>query len=153
MFKKLKYVLVMLTSLPLLGCPTMQPKYLLKPEIIKAEGSYAHTASGMTFPLRIGNFQRVTVLRYDVEGLDMSAEYYLFTLSGAVDATVYVYPSPAIVSICSPPEAVELARDRLSQTEFEAVKQVILRCREIDSGGRSVPAARQGSLLRQDGYI
>lgn len=126
MVKALRCVLIVLMSLPLLACPTMRPTYLAQPEVIKAEGLYIHTASGMAFPSKVGNFQRGAVRRYDAEGLDVSAGYDLITPSGAVAATVYVYPAPSLVSIGSPPEVVASARARLSQNEFETRKQEIL---------------------------
>jgi len=123
--KACKLILIALVSLPLLGCP-MKPKYLTQPEVIKAEGTYTHTSSGMTFPPRVGDFQRGTVLRYDTEGLDESVGYNLVVPFGAVASTVYVYPAPPLISIGSPPAVVATARAMLSQGEFEKRKKEIL---------------------------
>jgi len=86
---------------------------------------YVHPASKITMPERVAGFQRDTILRYDVDGLDVSAGYNLVSASNQVAATVYVYPAPSLVSIGSPPDVVAGARSHLSEGEFERRKQEI----------------------------
>lgn len=127
--KTFRYIITLLIAMALFGCPTMRPRYLAQPEVIKAEGTYTHAASGMIFPSRVGNFWRSNVIRYDTEGLDLSAGYDLVTIAGSIAATVYVYPAPSLISIGSPPNVVAAARTRQAQNEFEARKREIMRFR------------------------
>jgi hypothetical protein len=124
--KALRCALIAGMSLLLLGCPTMQPKYLSQPAAVEATGSYTHSASGMVFPDAVGDFRRTSIRRYDAEGLDVSARYDLVAPPRAVAATVYVYPAPPLVSIGSPQEVVATARANLCQREFETRKQEVL---------------------------
>jgi hypothetical protein len=127
--KLLGSITVLLMAVTLFGCPTMRPNNLVRPEIIKAEDTYTHAASGMIFPLTIGDFKRSKVIRYDAEGLDMSAGYDSATAAGPLSATVYVYPAQSLVSIESPPDVIVAARNRLAQNEFEARKREIMQFR------------------------
>jgi len=139
-------ILIALLSFALFGCPGAQPKYLAKPAVVSADGTYIHVASGMTFPIAVGDFQRVQVLRYDEESLNVSAGYNWRAPAGLVAATIYVHPAPPLVSIGSPPEVVAAARAKLMNDEFELQKRQILR---VHSGGRliqeSVVSLSQGT--------
>src|SRR5258708_28298148 len=73
-------------------------------------------------PERVADFQRDLVLRYDADGLDVSAGYNLVSASQRIAATVYVYPAPSLVSIGSPPNVVAGARARLTEGELERRK-------------------------------
>jgi len=103
----------------LAGCPTMSQHYLAQPQAIKAEGSYIHRPSGMTFPQAVGDFHRSAMFDYDMEGFDVSAGYDLTDFSRAITATVYVYPAPSLISIGSPADVVASARATLTQGEFD----------------------------------
>ena len=57
-------------SIPVIGCISLvlaacssAPRPLARPETIPANGAYTHAASGMSFPLAVGDFRRVTLLR------------------------------------------------------------------------------------------
>src|SRR6185437_12550860 len=59
-------------SMPVIGCISLVlaacssvPRPLVRPETIAASGAYTHAASGMSFPIAVGDFRRVTLLRYD----------------------------------------------------------------------------------------
>ena len=80
----------------------------------------------MIFPVSVGDFQRVSLVRYDADGLDVSAGYNLVTSLDGIVATVYVYPAPSLVSIGSPSEAVASARTTLCDSEFERRKREII---------------------------
>jgi hypothetical protein len=118
--------LIALALLSLVSCKSPQGTYLAQPEAMQAEGFYLHPASGMAFPLAVGSFQRVNLTRYDAEGLDVSAGYNLLTAGAGIAATVYVYPSPPLVSIGSPNDVVASARATLCKNEFEARKREIV---------------------------
>jgi hypothetical protein len=66
------------------------------PHILTAPGPYRHPASGMQFPTGVGEFTRVTVVRYDRDGLRVSAGYNLTASPPRIAATVFVYPPPAV---------------------------------------------------------
>ena len=111
-------------SILLIGCPT-RPRPVDQPQVTSADGAYVHEKSGMTFPIAVGDFQRVMVQRYDQDGLDVSAGYNLFDSRRQIAATVYVYPAPSLVSIGSPSQTVTSARSFLAKNEFEARKREI----------------------------
>jgi hypothetical protein len=104
----------------------MRPAYLTNPEPIIAPGDYLHYASGMKFPATVGDFQRVQILRYDRDSLDVSAGYDRQVNPGLIEATVYVYPAPHLVSIASPPNVIAGTRMDLTQVEFERRKSEVL---------------------------
>lgn len=117
-------VVILLSSL-LAGCPA-RPRPFNQPQVIFAEGAYTHERSGMTFPLAVGDFRRSLIQRYDQDGLDLSAGYDLYLRQQKIAATVYVYPSPSLVSIGSPPGTVVSARTFLAKREFEArIREVL----------------------------
>ena len=76
-------------------------------------------------PESVAGFQRDSVTRYDADGLDVSGAYNMVTPSRRIAATVYVYPSPPLTSIGSPPDVVAGARARLTEGEFARRKQEI----------------------------
>lgn len=93
------------------------PRYLAQPQTIEADGAFTQAASGMVFPAAIGDFRRVSLLRYDADGLEMSASYALITGGGGVAATVYVSPLAAA------------AASALAQTcagEFAVLRQAVV---------------------------
>ena len=103
----------------------MHKHYLAQPEPLVVRGTYSHPASKIIMPESVAGFQRDRILRYDADGLDVSAGYNLVTTSHRIAATVYVYPAPSLVSIGSPPEVVASARAHLTEGEFERRKQEI----------------------------
>jgi hypothetical protein len=103
----------------------MHTRSLAQPEQVEVRGAYVHAASKITMPESVAGFQRDTVSRYDPDGLDVSGAYNLVTPSHRIAATVYVYPSPSLTSIGSPPEVVAGARAHLTEGEFERRKQEI----------------------------
>lgn len=110
----------------LAGCPSANTQYLVKPESIDVSGPYSHGQSGMMFPVTVGEFIRGTITRFDAQGLNTSVGYNLYQIPKAAAATIYVYPSPSIVSIGSPENVVESGRSTLCQNEYEARKREII---------------------------
>jgi hypothetical protein len=106
---------------------TARSASLPSPAAISADGTYTHAPSGMTFPMQVGDFQRVSLLRYDTEGLDMSAGYNLAAPTTSIVGTVYIYPAPPLTSIGSPASVVSSARVTLCKNEFDGRKQEIAR--------------------------
>lgn len=121
---------LLITSLSLLlpACPA-RPRPMNQPQTIFAEGAYTHEQSGMTFPIAVGEFQRIGIQRYDQEGLDVGVGYNLVDARWQIIATIYVYPAPPLVSIGSPPETIASAQAYLSKQEFEARKRETLQPR------------------------
>jgi len=122
----MRYLLLAITLVYLLGFTSMTTKPLSSPQVINETGSYQHKRSGFVFPNAVGPFQRGKLIRYDEDGLDVSAGYDLAALGGGVAATVYIYPSPPITSIGSGPEVVATTRALASEREFSGIKQTIL---------------------------
>ena len=125
--KLFKAIIPVAAGVFLCGCPTVRPHYLAQPEPVVIIGTYVHPASKITMPESVAGFQRDMVLRYDVDGLDVSAGYNLGSAIHQIAATVYVYPAPGLVSIGSPPDVVADARAHLTEGEFERRMQEIQR--------------------------
>ncbi|MGN8000568.1 hypothetical protein [Sphingomonas sp. 22176] len=62
-------------------------------EDLRIEGDWTHSASGMTFPERLGNALRTRIHAYDAEQLDVSAGYSLRRGGELGFVTLYVYPA------------------------------------------------------------
>lgn len=116
-----------LTLMLMAGCPSTGRQSLSQPLPIETAGAYTHPASGISLPPSVGPFRRVSILRYDVQGSDVSAGYNLPDPLHPATATVYVYPAPRVTAIGSPPEVVAQARTAMMQREFDARVEEILR--------------------------
>jgi len=110
--------------LALVACSSAPARHLAKPETIPAEGSYTHAASGMNFPAAVGDFRRVTLLRYDSETRDVSAYYFMPAPSGGIAATVYVDPAPPLVPVGTPAD-LPAARAISCESEVDRRKREI----------------------------
>jgi hypothetical protein len=62
-----------------------------QPEDIRAQGTVPHAAARAGFPERVGEFQRVRVLRYGED--DISANYDLRRGENFLRVSVYIYPA------------------------------------------------------------
>jgi hypothetical protein len=109
--------------LALVACGST-PHQLAKPETIPANGPYTHAASGMSFPAAVGDFRRVTLLRYDSASRDVSAYYFLPAPAGGIAATVYVDPAPPMVPAASPAD-LPTARAISCESEVDRRKREI----------------------------
>ena len=54
-----KFILAILITACLAGCPSNNPQYLTQPESIENVDVYVHSPSGMTFPQNIDEFKRI----------------------------------------------------------------------------------------------
>lgn len=103
-----------------------ESELFLTAENSEAAGSYIHKPSSMVFPQTINDFKQADINFYDKERSDMSVGYNLFIPSRIVAATFYVFPAPQIVSIGSPPNVVDTAKEITANNQFENTKQSIL---------------------------
>ena len=62
---------------------------------VETSGPYVHREAGAVFPVRVGEFRRSEVVRYDRAGRDVSASYNLAAPEGRLLITVYIYPAAA----------------------------------------------------------
>ena len=83
---------------------------------VEARGPFLHREAAAVFPVRVGEFRRSDIFRYDEGGRDISASYDLATPEGRLLVTVYIYPAPA---------AVASERAERCEREFESVKGAI----------------------------
>ena len=102
------------------GCFSSGPQYLAQPQAITMDGSYIHQPSGIMFPVRTGEFQRMAIYQFDAEGQHISVGYNRSVAGKPVAVTVYVYPSPSIKSFGSPQSVIDGTRSELCQHEFAA---------------------------------
>lgn len=107
--------------------------YCMPPDMAAAQGitrvdvtgPYTQATTGMTYPVSIDDFRRVNVLRYRADGTDESAGYNRETPLTEIDATVYVFPSPSLVSIGSPQNVIDDARATLCKAQFRGIQHEI----------------------------
>jgi hypothetical protein len=109
----------------LCGCANTQTRSSVIPRKIICQGAYVHAGSQIVMPEEVTGYRRVAVLRYDNDGLDISAGYDLVNSSNHVAATVYVYPGPSMIAIGSPLEVVTGTKAELTEQEFAKRKQEI----------------------------
>lgn len=121
----LKYIVIAFMSAALFGCPAARPRPLAQPEAIISRGTYTHPASGMTFPIKIGDFERSTVYRHDTGDIEVSAAYDLISMAVSITASVDIYPAPRLDTVGLPPDMIAVARENLSQQEFNSRKREI----------------------------
>lgn len=121
-----RHILILLLALPLFACRTATT-HLPHPQAIQASGIFVQNPSGMKFPDGVDGFHRVSITRYDRDGLDVSVGYDLSDPRTPVVATVYVYPSASLFSLGSPADVVADAREHLCQSEFARNKAQIVR--------------------------
>jgi hypothetical protein len=95
-------------------------------EIMHPNGPYTQAATGMTYPDAVDQFRRVNIIRYQPDGSDESAGYNDATPLREINMTVYVFPSPPVLSIGSPRSAVEDTRRQLCQSQYEKVQQEVM---------------------------
>ena len=111
------------------GCPSV-PRVSAGPALRElGRGLIEHSASGMHFPATGGGFTRVGTRQYDAAGLDVSAGYNSVSPSAPIAVTVYVYPSPPVYSIGSPPAVVADAKRTLARREYQRAMHEILQLR------------------------
>jgi hypothetical protein len=93
-------VAVALAGLALLaGCQNFRRGSRLPPanppQVINVSGPYRHPASGMAFPVEVGEFKRALLLQYDKAGQNISARYDIDGAATKITAQIYVYPAKA----------------------------------------------------------
>ena len=87
---------------------------------------YVHAASGMVFPVQVGDFLRGRGYRYAADGSDESVAYHLGRIGGEITATVYVSPSPALqMGPDADPLALSAAQGLLCSSQFNTMRQEI----------------------------
>jgi len=124
--------LAILTVLSLSGCPVTQvnrkPESSALPRAteITAAGDFRHNPSGYVFPIRVGGFQRVHLLRYDTGGLDLSAGYNDALPGCVVALTIYVYPTPRMQFIGADPNVVRSLEERWLEGGYSRAKEEIV---------------------------
>jgi hypothetical protein len=149
-----KLLLPMFFLIMLTGCSGPSPQYLTRPEAISVSGPYVHQASGFSFPVIAGEFVRGSVQKYDAQGQDISVAYNLTDRSRLIAATIYVYPSPPIISIGSPPSVIQTVRSHLCNQEFNTRMQEIMaahpNARPVDTSGQPASTAEHFSLFEYE---
>jgi len=159
----MRALLLVCLTLALGGCPFSiyqldrrpEEQPLAEPVLINRPGPLHHEAAGFEFSEQYGSFQRVTAYRYDVEGLHASFGYNDRSDGCLVVATFYVYPTPRLTVLGSPPEVVASAYRTFLEREFERSKQELERSHPTmhtletsDASTPSAGAALRGTRLR-----
>lgn len=108
----------------LAGCQTVQ---VSMPTPIHVSGYYNHPGSGMVFPERVGEFQRVQITQFAPSEKDVGVGYNSNGVRAPISATVYVYPAPRLISVGSPPSVVDDARTQLFHGHLEVLKREVMR--------------------------
>jgi hypothetical protein len=99
------------------------------------DAPYVHEPAHTILPVRVGEFQRSEIYRYDAEGKNVSASYNLAGPEGRLLITVYIYPAPP---------AAPAERAARCGEEFEAVNGAI-----SSQHGNIAPLERGAAPTRQ----
>ena len=106
-----------------------------EPREIETDGPYFHRPAKAVFPVKVGQFRRLSLHEYDEGGRDVSASYDLHTPQGRIVVTAYIYPAPAI---SGRGEAKQLSMVTMCDQHFAGVHQIIANnngnARPIDQG-------------------
>jgi hypothetical protein len=94
--------------------------------MLHPEGSFVEPATGMTYPVSVGDFKRVNIIKYNPDGTDESAGYNRIAPSAEISATIYIFRSPSLVSIGSPQAVIDGARAHLCESQFHAIEQEVM---------------------------
>lgn len=92
---------------------------------LNPEGPYKQAATGMIFPVSIGDFRRINIIRYDEDGTDESAGYNREIPMSEISATVYLFPSPGLSSFGSSQNIIDDTRSRLCVQQFQAIQREV----------------------------
>jgi hypothetical protein len=92
---------------------------------IESDGPYVHRPAQAVFPMRVGEFRRSDLYRYDPEGKDVSGSYNLATPQGRLLITVYIYPASPVANARVRDEGKAVVKATLCGEEFSGVNQVI----------------------------
>lgn len=93
---------------------------------LDVQGPYTQAATGMVFPVAVGDFQRVNILQYSPNGTDMSAGYNRMQRMAEIVATVYVFPSPIVRGPEADTQAVNAVRALACAAAFQRVQQEVM---------------------------
>jgi hypothetical protein len=122
---------IIITVVGLSGCPVTQVNRipesapLTHPTAITVMGDYKHDPSGYVFPIQVGAFHRVNLLRYDSSGLDISAGYNDAFPGCLVALTIYIYPTPRMTFIGADPDVVRSLEERWLEGAYTGAKREI----------------------------
>jgi len=122
--KILNAIGALVLAVMLAGCQTVQ---VTPPTPIHVSGYYNHPGSGMVFPERVGEFQRVQITQFAPSEKDVGVGYNSNGVRVPISATVYVYPAPRLISVGSPSSVVEDARAQLFHGHIEVLKREVMR--------------------------
>ena len=119
-------------SLGLSACPVYQVNRLPEsaalgqPIPLSVAGDFRHEPSQFVFPVAVGGFTRVAMMRYDSAGLHVSAGYNGGTPACPVIVTHYVYPAPRMQFLGADPAVVRSLESQWADAEYLRSKQEIL---------------------------
>jgi hypothetical protein len=136
----LRYTVISFMSIALFGCPAARPKHISQPDAAPLHGTFIHPSSGMKFPVKVGEFERSSIVRHNIADPDLTIRYDLISLAVSVVVTVDIYPAPQLDTTGVPASMIATARENLSHQEFST------HMREIMS---SHPGA---ALIQQDEF-
>jgi len=98
-----------------------------KPVVIlkQPDKSIVHSASGMRFPERVGEFKRLDYRQSGQRGLNFTCDYKSTGPGGQIAATVLIYPAPSVTA--GPTEGViRETRPAMADSEYQVeVKRVL----------------------------
>jgi hypothetical protein len=94
--------------------------------VLHPAGSYLQEPTGMVFPETVDQFRRYDVILYRPDGSDASAGYGDTTPMHEINMTIYVFPSPPLLSIGSPQDVIDDTRQKLCQDQYERVQREVV---------------------------
>lgn len=116
----------MATFIPILAMLIVPCAVLAERRImIERKDAYVHRGSGFVFPAAAGDYQRTSLIEYDVAATDVSAGYQIMVPGRETVMTIYVYPAPEVPAE-TPVAYIKAVQDRLCADHFEELKADIV---------------------------
>jgi hypothetical protein len=112
---------------PLTGCGDDKPRYAA-PHDIDAKGPFRDPVSGMVFPESIAGFARTHIARIATDERDLAVAYDAVWSQVQIAATVYIHPSPVLLTVGMSTAAIDDARGRACRRLFEQQTTEMVSC-------------------------
>ncbi|WP_417431835.1 hypothetical protein [Kiloniella sp.] len=125
---KISFLLLLIT---LFGCQKHQTALpenptSNRPVEIQTSETYLHPESTFRLPATVESFQRVSLTRFDKQGLDVGAGYKLQNDPCNLTVTIYLYPTPSMQLIGTDQDVINSIEASWLEQEYSTVKKQIL---------------------------
>ena len=128
---KLFKISLLLLLITLFGCQKYQTalpenQTSNRPVEIQTSETYLHPESTFRLPATVESFQRVSLTRFDKQGLNVGAGYKLQNDPCNLTVTIYLYPTPRMQLIGADQDVINSIEASWLEQEYSTVKKQIL---------------------------